>query len=55
MSDTRVNTIYTSCGSNKTPNVLDWGTNNLICYGTANAICIWDPKVINLFCFLIRI
>ncbi|XP_044731551.1 probable elongator complex protein 2 [Chrysoperla carnea] len=54
MSDTRVKTIYTSCGSNKTPNVLDWGTNNLICYGAANAICIWDPKATQVICTLCK-
>ncbi|KAF5303387.1 hypothetical protein FQA39_LY09978 [Lamprigera yunnana] len=34
---------YTSCASNQTPTVVNWGKNNLICYGSCNSVRIYDP------------
>ncbi|CAH1403689.1 unnamed protein product [Nezara viridula] len=35
---------YISSGCNKSPQILDWGENNLICFGVCNAIAVYDPS-----------
>ncbi|KAG1652368.1 Elongator complex protein 2 [Nymphon striatum] len=38
---------YVSCGCNRTPNAVDWGSNGLIIYASCRSIAIYDPKFCN--------
>ncbi|XP_014288786.1 elongator complex protein 2 [Halyomorpha halys] len=41
--DDLITASYISSGCNKSPQILDWGENNLICFGVCNAVAVYDP------------
>ncbi|KAF4519997.1 hypothetical protein B566_EDAN007145, partial [Ephemera danica] len=36
--------IYTSCSTNRSPNIVTWGDNGFVYYGSCNSIAVYDLK-----------
>lgn len=41
----KINNIYTSIATNRTPAAVDWSRENLILFGASNGIALFDPNV----------